>query len=93
MNRESEFEYFLMQETSISSLNAVSTRISKAKKAEDILGKSLDIVVSDDDQMYDALIALKLHEDPAHAPLSNALRKYYKFIRGKEFPQLRYYRR
>jgi hypothetical protein len=93
MQRESDFTRFLMQEKSITSPNAISSRMSKARTAEGILGKDLDIIVSDDDLMYDSLIALKPHEDPAHAPLSNALRKYYKFINGKEFPQLRYYRR
>ena len=43
--------------------------------------------------MYDSLVQLKPHEDPAHTPMQNALRKYYKFVNGKEFPQLRYYKR
>ena len=80
-----------MQEKSISSKKAVATRMSKARKAEEILGNDLDAFVTDDNVMYDSLIALKPHEDPAHTPLQNVLRKYYKFINGKEFPQLRYY--
>ncbi len=93
MVKEQEFERFLMQEKSISSLKAVASRMSKARRAAEILGKKLDIVVADDDLMYDSLTVLRSHEDPSHAPLSNALRKYYKFINGKEFLQLRYYHR
>lgn len=93
MNRETEFENFLIFEKTINSKKAVSSRMSKARKAEDILGQALDTIVSDDNLMYDSLVALKPHEDPAHTPIQNAVRKYYKFHNGKEFPQLRYYKR
>ena len=72
---------------------AISSRISKANKAEKILGYSLDVAVSDDDRMYDTLIALQPHEDPKHNPMQNAVRKYYIYKNGKEFPQLRHYNR
>ena len=93
MQRESEFQTFLMQEKTINSKKAVDSRMSKARKAEIILGWQLDAIVSDDDLMYDSLVALKPHEDPAHTPMQNAVRKYYKFVNGKDFPQLRYYKR
>ncbi len=93
MKRESEFENFLLREKTINSQKAVVSRMSKARKAEGILGHELDFIVADDDLMYDSLIALKPHEDPAHTPMQNAVRKYYKFQNGKEFPQLRYYKR
>lgn len=93
MKRESEFENFLLREKTINSPKAVVSRMSKARKAEGILGHELDFIVADDDLMYDSLIALKPHEDPAHTPMQNAVRKYYKFQNGKEFPQLRYYKR
>ena len=93
MQRESEFQTFLMQEKTINSKKAVDSRMSKARKAEIILGRQLDAIVSDDDLMYDSLVALKPHEDPAHTPMQNAVRKYYKFVNGKDFPQLRYYKR
>ena len=93
MKREREFEMFLMSERTINSQKAVSSRLSKARKAEGILGHELDVIVADDNLMYDSLIALKPHEDPAHTPMQNAVRKYYKFQNGKEFPQLRYYKR
>lgn len=93
MQRETEYRDFLMQEKSITSMKAVDSRMAKARKAEIILGQQLDTVVSDDDLMYDSLVALKPHEDPAHTPMQNAVRKYYKMVNGKEFPQLRYYKR
>lgn len=93
MRREREFEDFLMQENTIYSLKAVSSRMSKARKAENILGKELDIIVIDDDLMYDALIILKSCESLEHSPMQNTVKKYYKFQNGKEFPQLRYYKR
>jgi len=57
----------------------------EAAKAEKILGKSLDAVVIDDDTMYESLLELQQHEDPAHNPMQNTVRKYYKFINDKEF--------
>lgn len=52
MKRETEFKNFLMHEKTINSQKAVSSRMSKARKAEDILGQTLDIIVSNDNLMY-----------------------------------------
>ena len=93
MQRETEFAEFLRQEASINSEKAVASRLARARKAEKILGRGLDSIVQEDDLMYDSLLILRQNEDPAHAPMQNALRKYYKMCRGREFPQLRYYRR
>ncbi|MCQ2513982.1 MAG: hypothetical protein MJ089_02660 [Ruminococcus sp.] len=93
MQNERLFEDFLSQEPSITSAKAVTSRMYRARKAEEILGISLDEVVADDDRMYDSLMGLKPHENPAHTPMQNAVRKYYKFKNHKEFPQLRYYKR
>lgn len=89
---ETTFKMFLEQSGKLTE-NAIKSRISKANAAERILGYSLDVVVADDDRMYDALVALQPHEDPKHNPMQNAVRKYYLFKNGKEFPQLRYYKR
>lgn len=75
------------------SINGVETRISRAHAGEKILGYSFDHAVSDDNIMYDSLMKIKPTEDPKHNPIQNALRKYYIFINGKPFPQLRYYKR
>ena len=91
MMREHDFEIFLSCEPSITSKKAVASRMVKARKAEEILGKDLDTVVSNDDTMYESLINLQSHEDPAHTPMQNAVRKYYKFTHKREFPRLKNY--
>lgn len=83
--REKDFEIFLENEPSISSHKAVLSRLVKARKAEKILGKSLDVIVSDDNTMLDALNKLKQFENPMHNSLQNAVRKYYKFANNKNF--------
>lgn len=67
--------------------NGINFRISKGKRAEEILGMTLDEVVASDDKMFSALEELQNHEDPAHNPMQNAVRKYYIFRNGKEFPR------
>lgn len=87
------FRTFLENDPKIRSSRAISSRMSKAIRAEQILGMSLDEVVADDDVMYDALISLQAHEDPLHNPMQNAVRKYYIFKNNREFPQLKNYHR
>ena len=89
--RKQDFENFLCKEPSITSTKAVSTRVKHAKKVEAILGVSLDVTVSNDDSMYEALDQLQQSDSKAHAPMQNALRKYYKFCNGKEFPRMKNY--
>lgn len=89
--REHDFQIFLNNETSITSKKAVASRMVKAKKAEELLGKNLDDVVSDDDTMYESLQKLRPLENPAHTPMQNAVRKYYKFTHEKEFPRMKDY--
>ncbi len=91
MVREQQFEIFLCNERTIKSHKAVATRITKAKKAEDVLGMSLDTVVADDDTMYESLVELGKHESSAHTPMQNAVRKYYKFTHERQFPRLKDY--
>lgn len=89
--REQAFENFLTMEPNITSRNAIQYRIVKGRKAEDILGTSLDVIVSDDDRMYTALVELAKHESSNHNQLQHAVRKYYKFVNNKEFPRMRTY--
>lgn len=69
----------------------IATRKRKLVEASDYLAKNLDEVVADDNEMYYALIKLQEVDDPAHTPRQNALRKYYAFKNGKEFPRLNKY--
>ena len=90
--REAEFRTFMEHAESINSKSkAVRSRISRAYTAEEILGTSLDIIVIDDDRMYDALI--KIHNDSRenNGKIQNAVRWYYKFVNKKEFPRLNSY--
>ncbi len=66
----------------------IATRKTKLYDAEDYIGKSVDEVVANDKEMYQALIKLQEIDNPAHTPRQNALRKYYAFKNGKEFPRL-----
>ena len=66
---------------------AIVSRIAKAKKAQELLNNTLDNIVSNDSKMFDALNILQKNENPAHNPMQNALRKYYEFKNGKEFPK------
>ena len=73
--------------------NGINTRKSKANDVMNIIGKDLDVIVSDDEEMYKAIIKLQKVDDPAHTPRQNALRKYYKIRNGKEFPRIVDYER
>lgn len=70
----------------------IATRKNMLNKAEEYIGKSVDLVVADDDAMYDALIKLQEIDPPKHTPRKNALRKYYAFWNGKEFPRIKDYK-
>jgi hypothetical protein len=90
---EMEFKNFLQNDPELTGEHGVPYRMSKARKAEEMLGANLDTVVADDDSMYDALMKLKPLENPAKNPMQNALRKYYIFKNGREFPRLNQYKR
>ena len=70
----------------------IATRKRWLVVAEEYLGKSVDSIVSENNEMYRALIKLQEVDDPAHTPRQNALRKYYTFKNGKEFPRLNKYK-
>ena len=69
----------------------IETRISRAYKGEEILGYSFEEAISTDKKMYESLIKLKPYENPKKNPIQNSLRKYYIYIKGKEFPRLSEY--
>lgn len=68
---------------------AVATRMSRARKAEELLDCTLDFAVSSDRRMYECLLTLRRHD--TNGGYQNALRWYY-FARNKrEFPRLKSY--
>ena len=70
---------------------ALSSRLSRARVAESVLGQSLDHIASDDIRMYNALKELKKDSrDGTSQNLQNALRWYYRTVNnGREFPRMR----
>ena len=84
---EKEFSIYLQNDKNKLTEKGIKSRITKAKKAEIILSKDLDFIVKSDKLMINALNHLQEFEDRKHNPMQNALRKYYKFINGKEFPR------
>ena len=74
------------------SKNGIATRKRMLQETYSYIGKNLDEVVSNDNEMYYALIKLQDIDNRAHTPRQNALRKYYIFKNNKEFPRLKNYR-
>ena len=68
--------------------NGITNRKRNANTVMNIIGRDLDVIVADDEEMYKAIIELQRIDNLAHAPLQNALRKYYAFKNGKEFPKV-----
>ena len=69
----------------------IATRKRWLLEVNDYIGKNLDDVVCNDNEMFYTLIKLQEIDVLAHAPRQNALRKYYNFKNGKEFPRLNKY--
>jgi hypothetical protein len=65
----------------------IETRISRVKKAEEILGMEIETIVAQDVTMRQALIDLRSSD--THGGRANAVRKYYEMWRGKTFPRIR----
>lgn len=91
--RESDFEDFLINDTNIvSKTKAVRSRINKGRMIERHFDISLDIIVGDDDMMYQTLIRIKNEMKDTNGNISNALRKYYYFANNMIFPTLKDYK-
>lgn len=71
---------------------AVSTRMTKAGKAERHLEMPLDEAVRDEMSMFRALMALVANPDARIAKESNALRHAWKMTHGTAFPRLKSFR-
>lgn len=71
----------------------INTRVSGGNVSEDILGISLDTIVSSDVLMYQNLTRLKdIVKNKRRADaLANAIRQYYVVKNGKKFPKLHIY--
>jgi hypothetical protein len=90
--RDIEFRNFLINFSSIESkTKAVNSRVSKALMVERQLNINLDQFAKDDGKMYELLLEIedKMNDRKHHGVYQNAVRKYYRFVRGKEFPRLK----
>lgn len=72
---------------------AINSRISRGYVVEEIIGESLDSIVSNDDKMYQALLKVNTSPKEHSGNLQNALRWYYEFVNGKRFPRVLSYER
>lgn len=89
---EIRFEIFLTEDTGIKSkFKAVKTRLSKARSVEKCLKADLDSIVCDDNKMYQSLLRINEIMNNRNGAYSNALRKYYIFRNGNEFPMIAEY--
>ncbi|MHA6258829.1 hypothetical protein ACXYMX_02830 [Sporosarcina sp. CAU 1771] len=90
--RELEFKRFLAESEGIVSKDkAVVSRVSKALKVERDLRVNLDSVVIDDEKMYNLLLQIRTQMNETNGVYQNAVRKYYLFVNGKEFPRMKTY--
>ena len=87
--KRKEFRQFLSEQNLANS--TIRYTDAWAVEAEGILGVSLDSLVLDDEEVYRALLLLKPYDMFFGMTTSNAVRKYYEFIRGKKFPKLKDY--
>lgn len=71
---------------------AIATRIRDLKIDEKMLG-DIDECVKSEEAMYKALLVLKKSDNLTHAPLQTALRRYWEFKYGSDFPKLCDYER
>lgn len=87
--RESDFVAYLNNDPSIrSKVKAVNSRLTKARLVERQFETSLDSIVANDNLMFQTLCRIKNEMNDTNGNISNAVRKYYLFMNGKEFPPL-----
>lgn len=92
--RDAEFVKYLDADANITSKDkAVRSRMTKARKIEQHFNIFLDSVVADDNKVFDILCRIKKELNDSNGAISNALRKYYLFANGREFPKLSDYQR
>ncbi len=71
--------------------NGINTRIRDLKKDDELLG-GIDNHIQDEDSMYKALLRLKELDNPSHERLQTALRRYWEFVKGYDFPKIKDYK-
>lgn len=90
--REIEFKNYLVQSEQIQSkVKSVASKVSKALIVERELNVDLDQIVKDDEKMYQLLVRVQreMNDKVYHNVYQNAVRKYYLFVNGKQFPKMK----
>ena len=82
------FRKNLEKDEKISSEDGIKSRISRIQNIEAKFGIDVDKAVKDDKIMLNALTIIKNSKVPRTDNYSNALRKYYLYENGKEFPKI-----
>ena len=65
----------------------ITNRIARVKKAEELLNKGIDTIVSSTANMREALATLR--QNDVRGNRANAVRKYYEMRNGAVFPRMR----
>lgn len=79
----------LENDDNIKSEKAIKSRISRLKTIETKFSIDVDEVVKDDELMQNALTIIKNSKVPRPDNYTNALRKHYLYVNGKEFPRVK----
>ncbi|MEH7114605.1 hypothetical protein V7124_19895 [Neobacillus niacini] len=90
--REIDFKNYLVQSEQIQSkVKSVASKVSKALIVERELKVDLDLIVKNDEKMYKLLIRVQeeLNDKVYHQVYQNAVRKYYLFVNGIQFPKMK----
>ena len=66
---------------------AITNRIARVKKVEELLNKGIDTIVSSTANMREALTALQ--QNDVRGNRANTVRKYYEMKNGAVFPRMR----
>ena len=87
--QEQEFRRFLegvMWHGALLTDKAIQTRVTRVRKAEEVLNMEIETIVASDIVMRQALIALR--EGDTRGGRANAVRKYYEMRIGRIYPRI-----
>jgi hypothetical protein len=79
----------LENDEKIKSEKGIKSRVSRLSTIEGKFGIDVDDAVKDDELMLKALIIIKNSGVSRPDNYSNALRKHYLYVNGKEFPRIK----
>ena len=87
--RKVEFENELSNEFLSLRKTAIKSRVFWAEWTERSFSVDLDAVVRNDRSTYILLIQIKRNSSEKHGKIQNSVRRYYRFVNGRECPRLK----